>query len=235
MKKIVKSLIVLSLIIVISPVMAKEYTISTTDIKVNLDDQNWYVFTRDNLDNNKQLEELGINSSTLNQLFINGNIYLDALKILDNNDYVELFVMKKPVEKIKNMSKYSDRDLKAVAEEIAKKENTSDYKVYKTKYKYVYTKYTDSGKTIIDYYTVINGAGYTIKTQKSTDFTATEEKEIENIIKNISFNINESLKESSKGLNPIIKDMLIGAAIGGLSGAIYGVANKSKKKKKVNE
>ena len=230
MKKVFKSIVILLLMIVISPVMAKEFTISETDIKMNLDDSKWYVFTRDNIKNNKQLKEFGISEDYMSTTFKNGNIYLDALKIINNNDYIELFVMKKTVDKVKNISNYSDKQLESLAKELAKNEKTSDYKVYKTDYKYVYTQYEDSGKTIIDYYTVINGKGYTIKTQKNTDFTAAEQQEIENIIKNISFNVDKSLKEPKKGLNPVIKDALIGAAIGGASGALYGLIKKGKNK-----
>ena len=45
MKRVLKSLIILLLVMVVSPVMAKEYAMSDTDIKVNLDDSSWYVFT----------------------------------------------------------------------------------------------------------------------------------------------------------------------------------------------
>lgn len=39
---------------------AKDYTISGTDMTVTVDDTIWYVFTRDNIQNNPELEELGI-------------------------------------------------------------------------------------------------------------------------------------------------------------------------------
>lgn len=232
MKKIIKTLIILLLVIVVSPVMAKEFTISDTDIKVNLDDSSWYVFTRDNIKDNKQLKEFGISEEYMNTTFKNGNIYLDAIKFNSNKEIIELFVMKKPVEKVKNMSKYSDSELKDVAKEIAKKENTNDYKIYTTNYKYVYTKYTDSGKQIMDYYTVINGYGYTIKLQSDKTFTSSEQNEMENIVKGISFNVDKSLSEPSKGMNPILRDALIGAVVGGLGGAVFSLVNKNKKKDK---
>lgn len=231
MKRIFKVLIIILLVIVVSPVMAKEFTISDTDIKVNLDDSKWYVFTRDNIKDNKQLKEFGISEDYMNTTFTNGNIYLDAIKFKSNNEIIELFVMKKPVEKIKNMSKYSDKELQDVAKEIAKNENTSDYKIYKTDYKYVNTKYSDSGKEIIDYYTVINGYGYTIKLQSDKSFTTDEQKEMEDIIKSVSFKIDKSLKEPSKGMNKVWQDALIGAIVGGLGGATYTLVNKNKKKK----
>ena len=229
MKKVLRVLIILLLAIVVSPVMAKEFTITDTDIKVNLDDSKWYVFTRDNIKDNKQLKEFGISEDYMNNTFTNGNIYLDAIKFKSNTEIIELFVMKKPVEKIKNMSKYSDKELQDAAKEIAKNEYTSDYKIYKTDYKYVYTKYSDSGKQIMDYYTVINGYGYTIKLQSDKSFTQDDQSEMENIIKNVSFNVDKTLKESSKGMNKIWQDALIGAIVGGLGGATYTLVNKKKK------
>lgn len=229
MKRIIKILVAIVLVIIVSPVMAKEYTISNTDIKIDMDDSVWYVFTRDNIKDNKQLKEFGITEEYMNSTMEKGDIYLDSIKFKENNAILELFVMKKPVEKVKNMSKYSDKELTSVAKELATKEKTNDYKIHKTDYKYIYTKYNDSGKEIIDYYTVINGYGYTIKLQTDTKFTTAEETELKNIVEKVSFNVDKSLKEPSKGLSPILQDALIGAAVGGFAGAIVALINKKKK------
>ena len=55
MKKIFKTITILMMFVVLCPVLvnAKEYTISTTDIKVDIDDSTWKVFTRDNIKDNK--------------------------------------------------------------------------------------------------------------------------------------------------------------------------------------
>ena len=229
MKKIIKVLIAIVLVITVSPVTAKEYTISNTDIKIDMDDSVWYVFTRDNIKDNKQLKEFGITEDYMNSTMEKGDIYLDSIKFKEKNELLELFVMKKPVEKVKNMSKYSDKELTSIAKDVATKEKTTDYKIHKTDYKYIYTKYSDSGKEIIDYYTVINGYGYTIKLQTDTKFTTAEETELKNIIEKVSFNVDKSLKEPSKGLSPILQDALIGAVVGGLGGAIVALVNKKKK------
>ncbi len=229
MKKIIKVLIAIVLVITVSPVMAKEYTISNTDIKIDMDDSVWYVFTRDNIKDNKQLKEFGITEDYMNSTMEKGDIYLDSIKFKEKSELLELFVMKKPVEKVKNMSKYSDKDLTSIAKDVATKEKTTDYKIHKTDYKYIYTKYSDSGKEIIDYYTVINGYGYTIKLQTDTKFTTAEETELKNIIEKVSFNVDKSLKEPSKGLSPILQDALIGAVVGGLGGAVVALVNKKKK------
>ncbi len=229
MKRIIKVLVAIVLVIIVSPVMAKEYTISNTDIKIDMDDSVWYVFTRDNIKDNKQLKEFGITEEYMNSTMEKGDIYLDSIKFKENNAILELFVMKKPVEKVKNMSKYSDKELTSVAKELATKEKTNDYKIHKTDYKYIYTKYSDPGKEIIDYYTVINGYGYTIKLQTDTKFTTAEETELKNIVEKVSFNVDKSLKEPSKGLSPILQDALIGAVVGGLGGAVVALVNKKKK------
>ena len=228
MKRIVKSLIILLLVIVTSPVMAKEYTITDTDIKITLEDS-WYVFTRDNIKDNKQLKEFGITEEYMNSTMEKGYIYLDSIKFKSNDELIELFVMKKPVEEVKNMSKYTDKELLEVAKEIAEQEKTTDYRIHKTDYKYIYTKYSDSGKEIIDYYTVVNGYGYTIKLQTDTKFTTAEETELKNIIKKVSFNVDKSLKEPSKGMSPLLRDVIIGAVVGGLAGAIGSAVGKKNK------
>ncbi len=224
MKKIFKTITILMMFVVLCPVLvnAKEYTISTTDIKVDIDDSTWKVFTRDNIKDNKQLEELGIKYEQLNKLFIDGNIYLDALKGLETKEYVELFVMKKTADKVKNLSNYSTSEVRKVAKALADKEKAKEYDVFETEYKYAYTYYEDSNKYIMDYYTIVNGDGYTIKLQKATEFTSEEKSEFKDTIRNISFDVNESLKEPKKASSPLQK-AIIGGIIGGLSGAIYGI------------
>ncbi len=134
MKKIFKTITILMMFVVLCPVLvnAKEYTISTTDIKVDIDDSTWKVFTRDNIKDNKQLEELGIKYEQLNKLFIDGNIYLDALKGLETKEYVELFVMKKTADKVKNLSNYSTSEVRKVAKALADKEKAKEYDVFET-------------------------------------------------------------------------------------------------------
>ena len=48
-------------------------------MKVDMND-NWYTFTRTNLKDNKQLEELNITYDYLNDFMNKNNVYLDALK-----------------------------------------------------------------------------------------------------------------------------------------------------------
>lgn len=43
-----------------SAASAKDYTVSDTDLTISIDDSYWYVFTRDNIEGNPELDELGI-------------------------------------------------------------------------------------------------------------------------------------------------------------------------------
>ncbi len=228
MQKLLKTITILMTFIIFCPILvnAAEYTISTTDIKIDIDDSTWKVFTRDNIKDNKQLEELGIKYEQLNKLFIDGNIYLDALKVLDNNEYIELFVMKKSADKVKDLSSYNTSEVRKVAKSLADKEKASEYDVLETKYKYAYTEYEASNKHIMDYYTIVNGDGYTIKLQKDKEFTASEKSEFKNIVKAVTFNVNEPKKKSSA-----LKNAIIGGLIGGLSGAIYGIVRAIQNRK----
>ena len=73
---------ILLLIISLFPflVMAKNYEIKDINLKLNASDE-WIVFTRDNLDNNKDLEDLGLTNYHL----INFKVFiLMVLKMILN-------------------------------------------------------------------------------------------------------------------------------------------------------
>lgn len=62
-------------------------------MKVDMND-NWYTFTRTNLKDNKQLEELNITYDYLNDFMNKNSVYLDALKKESERteDMIESFV-----------------------------------------------------------------------------------------------------------------------------------------------
>lgn len=196
-------------------------------MKVDMND-NWYTFTRTNLKDNKQLEELNITYDYLNDFMNKNSVYLDALKKESKTeDMIESFVRIKEAD-INDLSNYDDDFVKEVAKELQKKINASEYDIYKNNYKYAYIKYNDQGLNIIQYYTVVNKKGYNIQFQKQNDFTKEEQEEFQNIISKITYKINKDLKEETNNKNKTYNYTMIGAIAGAIVGTLL-VVNKNKK------
>ena len=57
---------------------AETYNLGGTDMSISVDDTVWYVFTRDNIKNNSELEELGITYEAMYEILHNNEAYMDA-------------------------------------------------------------------------------------------------------------------------------------------------------------
>lgn len=239
MKKIV---IVFLLLIMLIPfgVKAKTYELDNLDMEITFSDD-WYVFTRDNLENNSDLDYLGVSKEYMETVFENAEAYIDAAP----KDFsVEFFLRIRNAEDVNNLSNYSDEDVEELAKEVAKLVETKEYTTYKNDYKYVITRYPDvlDGQTynIISYYTIVNGKGYTFTLQKIGELTEEEETIMKNIIDTVSYDFDEGYEQEkekleNEGSNSINWKIIgshavIGAFIGGIAGLIISKTSKNKKK-----
>ena len=213
-------------------ILAKPYNI--VDLTVDIDDNDWYVFTRDNIKDNNELDALGITYEYMNTFFLSNSAYLDAVTVVSDNEYLEAFVCIKDVESKYNLHKFSNDDLKELESDfVAKQPNSTDHYIYVTdKYKYVYIMYPDSNLYVIDYYTVINGKGYTIKFQKPTSFSENDKAIIKGMIDNITFKLDSKYEKSTKKFSYM--RVIICAIVGGIIGGIGGFIKSKMKKKSSN-
>ncbi len=238
MKK--KILGALALLFVLSPMVVSAKTYNVDDnMSVDLDNKLWYVFTRDNIKDNPDLDELGITYEYMNDTFNKNQMYLDATIFYENgNDFMELLVRKSENDKVMNLTNYSNDDVLELAKELAKKTGSTDYDVYENDYKFVRSKYVDKniGYYIIEYSTIVNGINYTMTMQKTTEFDESEEYFVETIVNSTKFNVDETLKEpkSSIDWNQVISKGIVGAVTGAIIGLVYGIFTKKKNKKVSN-
>ena len=212
-------------------ILAKSYNI--VDLTVDIDDNDWYVFTRDNIKDNSELDALGITYEYMNTFFLSNSAYLDAVTVISDNEYLEAFVCIKDAESEYNLHKFSNDDLKELEADFVKQTNSTDHYIYVTdKYKYIYFMYTDSNLYVIDYYTVINGKGYTIKFQKPTSFSDADKAIIKEMIDNITFKLDSKYEKSTKKFSYM--RVIICAIVGGIIGGIGGLIKSKTKKKSSN-
>ena len=233
-KSILFSLAVLCIAVLLPlTALATNFTLSGTDLQITVDETYWYVFTRDNIRNNPELDELGLTYEQMNEIFQENYAYMDALLLYDDGDFVEMFVRKKAVEGgMANLSNYSDADVLSVGKILGEKTGSSNYRVYQSQYKFVRLESTDAGFYLCEFYTVVNGEGYTITFQSLTAFSDAEYAEMETIINSICFNVDPTLKEpveNSDASYTIVTRTIAGAAAGGAVGLVVGLVKKKKK------
>ena len=216
-------------------VFAQTYELSGTDLQVRVDDTYWYVFTRDNIVNNAELEELGISYEYMYNVFHNNAVYMDAILIYDNGEFTELFIRKKTLDgSIVNLSNYEDDKVMELASSLAERQGATDYSVYTNNYKFARSEYIDSslGYYICEFVTVVNKDNYTLTFQSTSKFDEWEYEQIEDIVNSIVFDVDTTLKEpeNTPFWENVLKNTLGGALIGGAAGGVISFFSKKKRK-----
>lgn len=177
---------------------AKTYNMNDTDISIGIDDASWYVFTRDNLQNNSELKELGITPDAMRSILDDNMAYMDALLFYEDGDILELLIRKNKIENsFTNLSNYSYEQVLELAEAFGKRQNTKNYSVYENQYKFVRLEYFDSTYDyyICEFITIVNKDNYTLTFQSPSPFTDWELDEIQNIVDSIKFDVDSSIEE----------------------------------------
>ncbi len=227
--------LVLFICLLVMPVlvMAKEYIVQDLTIDIG---SSWEVYTRDNVIGNQLLEERGLDGRDVLRNMQNTMMYVDMLRI-EGNEMVEGFVFIKEVgDEVMNLHKYDDKQVLEVGEKAYGEYDPSKIKIYETNgYKYVYVEYiaSQNGTTygIIDYYTVINGRGYTFKFQSAQSLTNYMDG-IQKMIDSVKFKVEEQYEKDPESKS-LLDRLLVPIVVGGVSGAIGGlgayVNNKKKK------
>jgi len=233
-KKLVITVALLCVLVLLCvPVMARTYTVSGTDISVEIDDSQWYVFTRDNIRNNAELDELGLTYEYMNTTMRSNNIYLDAVLFFDESDYVELFVVKEKTdssEQIANLSKQPNSRVEKLAKEAQAEGNLDFCEVYKNDYTFLEIANSDIGLYLCSYVTVINQEMYTLKFQSTVPYTTENVEYLRQIVDSVSFDVDPALDPKDSFFDTVLGKALIGAAIGAVIGGVIGVISSKKKK-----
>ena len=229
-------LLLVLLICLVLPVsvFAETFTLSDTDMSIDFDTSSWYVFTRDNLENNPELEELELTYDEMHSLLYDNSAYLNAALALSADDYIELFIRKNAqTTGVANLTNYSKKEVQEFATALAEQQNTQVYSVYQNQYNFAKLEYKDAnvGVFVYEFYTIVNKQNYTFTFQSETEFTEEKRQIAEQIVDSVKFNVDTSLKEPDNGGSNIIAKTIGGAIVGGLAGGAVALFNKKKAKK----
>lgn len=228
------TVLVCALVCMPMSVCAMIYSPTDTDLTLSIDDSVWYVFTRDNIEDNPELDELGLTYDYMYDTLYNNDAYVDAALFYDNGEYVELFVRKKRLDDgIVNLSNYSDSDVLKLATELAKRQGAEDFSVYENSYKFAKAEYFDTNANyyICEYITVVNKDNYTFTFQSPTPFDDAAYAQMKSIVDSVKFRVNPSLKEPQIGFDwdAVWIKALGGAVAGGAAGGVGALINKKRK------
>lgn len=214
---------------------ATAFSVYGTDMTIDVDDSQWYVFTRDNIKDNPELEELGISEEYMEDVFQENHAYMDAVLFFEDGDFLELFIKKKSVDTgLANMSNYDDDEILEMAKDLAEEHGIKTYDLFKSRYKFIKLESYDRtyGYYLCEFFTVVNKDGYTLTFQSAAPFTDERYEEIEAMIRSIRFDVDESLKEPIRVTDIVMPTTIGGAVVGGLLGGGIALRNKKKKEAK---
>lgn len=226
-----KNLFIILILLLVLPISVFAKTYSVNDMTVSIDEANWYVFTRNNL-NNEKLTEAGLSYDRIKGIMDSYDIYFYALTYDKENTAIELYITVKPVSGVNNLHTYSRNEINNLGEMIKDGVGAKSFDIYSVgKYEYIYLNYYDSSKSyyIDEYYTVINGYGYTLIVQKEKGFYSYELLEFKNILNSASYKYDSNYEKNEKE-NSLFEKFIIGAFTAGILGGISLLSNKKGKK-----
>ncbi len=210
---------------------AADYTVSGTDMTVTIDDSVWYVFTRDNLENNPKLDELGITADYLGGLMQENNMYMDACLFYEDGNYIELFVRLKESKDVNYMTAYTDSKVEDIADALAEKTGAEEHALYKTDYKYAKVAYTQEPFYLVEYYTIVNGYGYTFTFQSEQPYGEKQYEQMDQIMESVAFRVDPNKIVNGKAVVvkfDVLTMVLIGAVLGGVGGFLLSRRTKKR-------
>lgn len=180
MKKVVFSLLML----LGMPLMtqAATFEVPSADMSFTLADD-WYVFTRDNLEDNTDLEDLEITAEDMQDYLLEYDLYVDAF----TEDY-DFFVYKTATEDVGSLPDYYDFELEEFATSIMNTYGADSYEIYDNDYKYIRIEYFESDYYVIDYFTIIDNQYYILSIQKlDEEFSDSERQMMQDIVDSVQF------------------------------------------------
>ena len=213
------------------------------ELKMSMDiPDNWIIFKRTVDANDPNLARTGMDKTELEQLFIQKNIYLNAIDPNKGNEIVVTMTQSDSVQEAFDLNLLNEREIRHAANDFKESNDVknagftlTDYVVYKTRQAIFvdYDRYyMENEKKFYgkQYFTVINGqAIHIIYNSRSTQpLTAEETALIKNTIDSIVFT--EVMKkpfDMEAVYGGVLKAGIVGIAVG----VIIGVIRKLRKKK----
>lgn len=203
--------VLLFLVLLLFPIFvyAKEYEVKDIDLKISFDDD-WYVFTRDNIKDNELLDDFNVTYEYIDDIFKTNSIYVDAMP---KDISIEFFVMVVPTPGMNNLSNYPDGLLEKDFKKELEMQLKNKFKDISIKFttingiKYAEASFYDPNAQayLYKYYTVINAKGYNFQIQSDKKITESEKQILRKIVESSNVKVNILYKNESKEVQEEIK------------------------------
>ncbi len=227
--------LVLLLIILLFPIFvnAKEYKVD--DMTIRFDEKSWTVLEREKLNESQYLKDLEYNSKDIEELkrmMVNRDLDLQA--ILNSIGVVNIYCKPTDGEQTSNLNYQTEEMINSFIKNIQKQTNTPSVKEEIINgYKYLVYEFSSDEGNAINYFTYMNGKGFTIQFLKEDDLNDSDRTIIKEIVKTISFKKDwrYSLTPDKKRVrdNIIQRTLTIGGAI--IGGVVAGIIGKKVREK----
>ena len=191
----VKKVFLSFVMLLVMPLVVNAQSVDTASAYLDLElPDSWYVFTRDNLDNNSDLEELELTKDYVMDYFLEYDLYVNAF----DEDY-DFYVYMNTTEDIGNLDDYYNFEVDDLAVELMNMYGANSYEIYDNDYKFIRMDYESDGYYILDYYTIIDDKSYIFSIEKLTEINNDDQAIMEDIVDSIHFD-----NYVDNGLNEII-------------------------------
>ena len=182
------------------------YSLKDTELTVFVDDEHWYVFTRDNLYNNSELDDLGFTAEQVNQFFEGNNAYLDAMRVYEDGHWDEFIILINDTDLVNNLSSCDEAEIDAIAQNILNDLELSKYNIYPTeKYQFIQFDYFDTAYDhyVYEFVTIFNNRLYSFIFKSPQQFSSSIYTEFAIIINSVQFTtISNDIPESTAPSEP---------------------------------
>lgn len=186
-----KLIFMLTIFLLPTLVFATEYEVSNTPVKIDIPDS-FAVFTLDNYQGNKQLEQYDISETDMKFIFDYNSAYLYAY---NTENKMEIFAIKK--YSAGDFRKNSNSKIEKFMEGYISRTEKNGLKITNKLIQeinglpFLCVEYNNETIHDIDYVTLINNEAYIYKFQTSSSFNAEKRKEIESIMSTVSIQAKE--------------------------------------------
>lgn len=223
MKKLINILLTIIFLLPLT-IFAKELNIKDIELNITLSDEDWYIFTKENINNYNQteLEEKGFNYDILNEQISHENIHLLAALFYEDNSYIQYTIKRMDIGLLSLMDNMNEKDIKEIYSSLIEKDSGNSAKIlnvesYESNNNYIVINYRLKEAYTKAYFTIVNESLYIIDIVKNKEFNDVELEKIKNTIDSIKYNEPKNIvmeKAKQTILKIIKKENLIKIGVG---------------------
>lgn len=180
-------------------VYGSTFDIPETDITINIDEEVWDIFTKEDVQNEELMNDYGLDHNYMTDFFNSNHLYLDGNANLDGENTTGLLIMKtKNENKIVDLNQLEEKELSDAVKKFVENKGIQNYDIYTNENStYIFYTFCDEEICGAEYYTVVNGDDYYIAFHSPVDLSDELIKKFDSVVDGITFNYKTKIKKSN--------------------------------------